>query len=68
MILDWLYSVEGGELFDRVISVGRFEEPVAKFLFLQMVYGVKVSAHLSLVCSKGTFFHFSLTDKRSLVL
>lgn len=55
MVLVWLvtylkfaalYSVEGGELFDRVVSVGRFEEPFAKFLFLQMVYGVKVSGRI----------------------
>ena len=36
-------SVEGGELFDRVVSVTRFEEPVAKLLFYQMLVAVKVS-------------------------
>ena len=36
------YSVEGGELFDRVVSVTRFEEPTAKLLFYQMLVAVKV--------------------------
>jgi len=35
------YSVEGGELFDRVVSVTRFEEPIAKLLFYQMLVAVK---------------------------
>ena len=35
-------SVEGGELFDRIVSVGRFEEPTAKLLFYQMLVAVKV--------------------------
>lgn len=35
-------SVEGGELFDRVVSVMRFEEPIAKLLFYQMLVAVKV--------------------------
>lgn len=35
-------SVEGGELFDRVISIGKFTEPTAKFLFYQMLTAVKV--------------------------
>jgi hypothetical protein len=36
------FSVEGGELFDRVIAAGRLSEPVSKLLFYQMVLGVKV--------------------------
>ena len=36
-------SVEGGELFDRVVNVGRFEEKTAKLLFYQMLVAVKVS-------------------------
>ena len=36
------YRVEGGELFDRVVSVTRFEEPTAKLLFYQMLVAVKV--------------------------
>ena len=35
-------SVEGGELFDRIVSVTRFEEPTAKLLFYQMLVAVKV--------------------------
>ncbi|XP_027059568.1 serine/threonine-protein kinase Chk2-like [Pocillopora damicornis] len=37
----FLELVEGGELFDRVVSVTRFEEPVAKLLFYQMLVAVK---------------------------
>ena len=36
-------SVEGGELFDRVVDVGKFSEPVGKFLFYQMLGAVKVN-------------------------
>ena len=36
-------SVEGGELFDRVVNVGQFEEKTAKLLFYQMLVAVKVS-------------------------
>ncbi|XP_048583173.1 serine/threonine-protein kinase Chk2 isoform X3 [Nematostella vectensis] len=36
-----LELVEGGELFDRVVSVKRFEESVAKLLFYQMVVAVE---------------------------
>ena len=35
-------SVEGGELFDRVVSLKKLEEPFAKFLFYQMLVTVKV--------------------------
>lgn len=35
--------IEGGELFDRVVSVGHFDEATAKCLFYQMVHGVNVS-------------------------
>lgn len=41
-------SVEGGELFDRVVSVTRFEEPTAKLLFYQMLVAVKVGVFCSL--------------------
>lgn len=47
------YSVEGGELFDRVVSVTRFEEPTAKLLFYQMLVAVKVGK-LLLLCSVGS--------------
>ncbi|KAM7426213.1 Checkpoint kinase 2 [Porites harrisoni] len=36
-----LELVEGGELFDRIVSVTRFEEPTAKLLFYQMLVAVK---------------------------
>ena len=35
--------VEGGELFDRVVDVGKFSEPTAKLLFYQLLLAVKVS-------------------------
>ena len=38
--------VEGGELFDRVVSLGLLEESLAKMLFYQMVLGVKVRRNL----------------------
>ena len=37
------FSVEGGELFDRVVNIGQFEEPTAKLLFYQMVVAIKVN-------------------------
>ena len=45
--------MEGGELFDRVVSVTRFEEPTAKLLFYQMLVAVKVSK-LLLLCFVGS--------------
>eukprot|EP00731_Ephydatia_muelleri_P027438 Em0019g311a len=36
-----LELVEGGELFDRVITLGRFPEPTAKLLFYEMLVAVK---------------------------
>ena len=38
--------VEGGELFDRVVSVGKFSESVGKLLFYQMLDAVKVTSHI----------------------
>ena len=38
----FLCRVEGGELFDRVVSLGSLQEDIAKVLFYQMVLGVKV--------------------------
>ena len=37
-----LCSVEGGELFDRVVTSGRLSEATAKLMFYQIVLGVKV--------------------------
>ena len=42
-------SVEGGELFDRIVNVGRFEEPTAKLLFYQMLVAVKVRYSIILI-------------------
>ena len=39
--------VEGGELFDRVVDVGKFTEPIAKLLFYQMLVAVKVDTYLA---------------------
>ncbi len=41
--------MEGGELFDRVVSVGKFSEPIAKLLFYQMLEAVKVDVFLILL-------------------
>ena len=36
-----LELIEGGELFDRVVNSGQFDEKTTKFLFRQMCLGVK---------------------------
>ena len=36
-----LELVEGGELFDRIVAQGQLDEQTSKFLFRQMVLGVK---------------------------
>ncbi|XP_014667186.1 PREDICTED: serine/threonine-protein kinase Chk2-like isoform X2 [Priapulus caudatus] len=36
-----LELVEGGELFDRITSVGQLDEPTAKLIFYQMVLAIK---------------------------
>ncbi|ELT98753.1 hypothetical protein CAPTEDRAFT_224883 [Capitella teleta] len=41
--------IEGGELFDRVVSSGRFDEETTKCLFYQMVLGVQVVVKTYLV-------------------
>ena len=48
LLLVYNCSVEGGELFDRVVSVTRFEEPTAKLLFYQMLVAVKVGCKMTL--------------------
>lgn len=37
------FRVEGGELFDKVVSLSQYDEPTAKLLFYQMVQACKVS-------------------------
>lgn len=44
--LSFLYRVEGGELFDKVVSISQYDEPTAKLLFYQMVLACKVSTGL----------------------
>lgn len=51
----FLGRVEGGELFDRVVSVGKFSEPTAKLFFYQMLEAVKVH-----MCRKGTYVCVSI--------
>ncbi|XP_048742373.1 serine/threonine-protein kinase Chk2-like [Ostrea edulis] len=36
-----LELVDGGELFDKVVSIGQYDEPTAKLIFYQMVCAVK---------------------------
>ena len=36
------FRVEGGELFDRVVSESQFEEDIAKLLFYQMALSIQV--------------------------
>jgi serine/threonine-protein kinase Chk2 len=36
-----LELVEGGELFDRIVAQGQFDEATTKFIFRQMAIGVK---------------------------
>ncbi|XP_069135324.1 serine/threonine-protein kinase Chk2-like isoform X1 [Argopecten irradians] len=36
-----LEVVDGGELFDKVVSIGQYDEPTAKLLFYQMVLACK---------------------------
>lgn len=43
------YSIEGGELFDRIVNVGKFSEDTAKLLFYQMLLAVKVGVALHMI-------------------
>lgn len=36
------FRVEGGELFDKVVSISQYDEPTAKLLFYQMASACKV--------------------------
>ena len=44
-----LCRVEGGELFDKVVSISQYDEPTAKLLFYQMVSACSVSLHLKAI-------------------
>jgi serine/threonine-protein kinase Chk2 len=41
--------VEGGELFDKVVKIGQYNEKTAKLLFYQMVLAIKVNLHIKLL-------------------
>jgi len=47
--------VEGGELFDKVVKIGQYNEKTAKLLFYQMVLAIKVRMH---ICLKINLFGF----------
>ena len=55
-MLKRICSVEGGELFDRVVSLGQFEEPTAKVLFYQMVVAIQVSKFCTYATYGQVFF------------
>lgn len=44
--INFIYRVEGGELFDKVVSIGQYDEPTAKLLFYQMAHSIKVGNYL----------------------
>ena len=46
MCVSLFTRVEGGELFDRVVDMGKFSEPVAKLMFYQLLVAVKVRPQL----------------------
>lgn len=41
-VLWYRFRVDGGELFDKVVSIGQYDEPTAKLMSYQMVCAVKV--------------------------
>ena len=46
-----LELIAGGELFDKIVSEGRFDEPTARFYFRQLIRGVKY-CHNQGVCHR----------------
>ena len=43
------FRVEGGELFDKVVSIDKYPESTAKLLFYQMACAYKVGSSCMLV-------------------
>lgn len=46
-----LELIAGGELFDKIVAEGRFDEPTARFYFKQLIRGVKY-CHNQGVCHR----------------
>jgi serine/threonine protein kinase len=46
-----LELIAGGELFDKIVAEGRFDEATARFYFRQLIRGVKY-CHLQGVCHR----------------
>jgi serine/threonine protein kinase len=46
-----LELISGGELFDKIVAEGRFDEPTARFYFKQLIRGVKY-CHNQGVCHR----------------
>jgi len=55
------FSVEGGELFDRIVKVGKFSEDIAKMLFYQMLLAVKVGVAAHMISTYLCFLYIVLT-------
>lgn len=53
-----LELVTGGELFDKIVSVGKLPEENAKFYFLQLVEGVEYCHSLG-VCHRFDYLSIS---------
>ena len=53
---DCLSRVDGGELFDKVVSIGQYDEPTAKLISYQMVCAVKVRRADSRTLTRNILF------------
>ena len=49
--------MRGGELFDKVIEIGKYDEKTSKILFYQMLLAVSVSNDV--IVHHYRFFNFS---------
>ena len=49
--------MRGGELFDKVIKIGKYDEKTSKILFYQMLLAVSVSNDV--IVHHYRFFNFS---------